>query len=153
MKVPSGWAEPEVGKLAQQHRGDRVQADLQRQRRGAALVGRSGWQQVGQAGGQPVVVRVGAAAGVRDHDLDRLGRPADGGPGEQPLQLGQGDGLGAVSRLRPTPYSATEMSPWLARRSFGASSRVRSEATETAPASATRSTSLRSSPRKDWATA
>jgi len=42
-----------VRQPVQQHRPDRVQADLQRQRRGAALAGRAGWQQVGQAGGQP----------------------------------------------------------------------------------------------------
>jgi pimeloyl-ACP methyl ester carboxylesterase len=35
------------------HRGDRVQADLQRQWRGAALAGRARGVQVGQTSGQP----------------------------------------------------------------------------------------------------
>jgi hypothetical protein len=42
-----------VRQPVQQHRGDRVQADLQRQRRGAAPVGWAWWEQVGQAAGQP----------------------------------------------------------------------------------------------------
>jgi hypothetical protein len=50
---PHHTAGTPVRQPVQQHRGDRVQADLQRQRRGAAQVGRAGWQQVGQAGGQP----------------------------------------------------------------------------------------------------
>jgi hypothetical protein len=80
MKVPPGWQNPTAAKgpsrrsqavahlglgdpnhaagapvrqPVQQHRGDRVQAGLQRQWRGAALAGRSRWQQVGQASGQP----------------------------------------------------------------------------------------------------
>jgi hypothetical protein len=79
-KLPSGWQKPRapsgpssrsrlsptsvlqdadhaagapVRQPVQQHRGDRVQADLQAKRRGAALAERAGWGQVGQAGGQP----------------------------------------------------------------------------------------------------
>jgi hypothetical protein len=42
-----------VRQPVQHHRGDRVQADRQRQRRGAALAWRSRWHKVDEAGGQP----------------------------------------------------------------------------------------------------
>jgi hypothetical protein len=42
-----------VRQPVQQHPGDRVQADLQRQRPGAVLARRTRWQQVGEAIGQP----------------------------------------------------------------------------------------------------
>jgi len=42
-----------VRQAVQQDRGDRVQADLQRQRPGAALSGRARWHKVGEAVGQP----------------------------------------------------------------------------------------------------
>jgi len=42
-----------VRQPVQDHRGDGVQADLQRQWRVAALPGWAGWQQVGEAVGQP----------------------------------------------------------------------------------------------------
>ena len=42
-----------VGQPVQDDRPNGVQADLQRQRWGAALTGWARWQQVGQAGGQP----------------------------------------------------------------------------------------------------
>jgi hypothetical protein len=42
-----------VRQSVQQHGGDGVQADLQRQWWGAALVGWAWWEQGGQAGGQP----------------------------------------------------------------------------------------------------
>jgi hypothetical protein len=48
-----------VRQPVQQHRGHRVQADLQRQRRGAATSGRGWWGQVGEAGGQPAKHRGG----------------------------------------------------------------------------------------------
>jgi hypothetical protein len=47
---PDHAAGASVRQPVQQHRGNRVQADLQAKRRGAALAGRPGWQ---QAGGQP----------------------------------------------------------------------------------------------------
>jgi hypothetical protein len=79
-KLPSGWQKPSAAKLAkqqvkavadlglgdpdrsagtpvrqpvQQHRGHRVQADLQRQRRGATAAGWARWGQMGEAAGQP----------------------------------------------------------------------------------------------------
>jgi hypothetical protein len=42
-----------VRQPVQQHRDDRVQADLQRQRPGTATPGRARWEQVGEAIGQP----------------------------------------------------------------------------------------------------
>jgi hypothetical protein len=68
---PAGTA---IRQPIQQHRGDRVQADLQRQRPGAALSGRTGWGQDGRGDrpARPARLRAATNAGRMTRGPDLL---------------------------------------------------------------------------------